>query len=275
MKNKKIRILILCMAVTPVLLICGMFGWELRCKTRTYKEMASEISTVQDAVFRIVAEVGTDSTAAFAPGASGTVIAKQDDLYYALTALHVVSRADALHYYAVPADAPAYEKPADMPAYTYSKQYYSAMPELKTEFQQPENDLAVVSFRYAGELPVPQIKHDDVLNHTRLAVAAFDDTPYAPVSVTYGDVNGRNYWEFHVDDGLPDVRVFSHSAYVTYGSSGAAAFDYEMKLAGINVGGVNGVFGTFRSGVIVPAWSLRECAEKWQAASGVTVPVLG
>ncbi len=266
--KQKLCIICLCLLLLPVTVILCTFGWELRCKTRTYKDFERQLPTVQDAVFRIAAETENGSVHGYTAGASGAVFERHGDCYYALTALHVVDRADALHYYAVPADAPVYEKPEDMSFSAYDAQYYGALPVLRVEFADPQTDLAIVSFRYAGDLPAAGIKRDDVLNSTAIAVVGCDGTPHTPPAVTCGTVNGKRYWEFHVDDGRQDVRVFSHSAYVTYGSSGAAAFDSEMQLAGINIGGVTGLFGTFRSGVIVPAWSLRDIVRDWKNAGG-------
>ena len=56
-----------------------------------------------------------------------------------------------------------------------------------------------------------------------------------------------------------------HSAYMHAGSSGGAALNEDMKLAGITPGGFYSADGkNFRSGTLIPVSEIRLCLEEWK-----------
>ena len=55
-----------------------------------------------------------------------------------------------------------------------------------------------------------------------------------------------------------------HTAYMQVGSSGGAAINEQMQLAGITPGGYYSADGkTFKCGVLIPASEIKICLEEW------------
>ena len=65
--------------------------------------------------------------------------------------------------------------------------------------------------------------------------------------------------------GFPS-NAMKHSAYIHEGSSGGAAFNEKMKLAGTVPGGSFSPDGKdFKYGMLIPASELKICIEEWKA----------
>ena len=59
-------------------------------------------------------------------------------------------------------------------------------------------------------------------------------------------------------------NAMKHNAYIQVGSSGGAAINEQMKLAGITPGASLSLDGkSFKYGVLIPVSEIRECLKEW------------
>lgn len=196
-------------------------------------------------------------------GASGAIIARDGDTYYALTAYHVVSETQNTVYRVMTPET----LPSDGVLNSMGSAYYDTLPEARTVYAKEDSDLAIVKFQSDVELAVADVAAEDPQKGDRVMAIGnpVDGGRFVP---SYGKVLSSQLEMTDYDDGQPDCAILRHSAYEAPGSSGSGVYDESMELVGINVGGATDGFGRFRYGMMVPASQLRECIAGWEEQEG-------
>lgn len=180
--------------------------------------------------------------------------------YYALTAAHVVSVENAqLLVFTTNTEM----KTDDIPGIEFSvlsQETYESMLKAEIEYVSKRDDLAVISFSTDEELAVISIADDDPNMDDRIMCVGNPQNEWFAVS--YGKVTSgiEKFGETH---GFPS-NAMKHTAYMQAGSSGGAAINEQMQLAGITPGGYDSADGkTFKCGVLIPASEIKICLEEW------------
>jgi len=237
-----------------------------QCKTRVYSDIDAKAETVESANLRVVGvkeEFEENvTTTAYSAGASGVIFRRDGDVYYALTAYHVVKNNSYTLIGTV--NTPTYSeyrKEGNKSQYSY----YSNFPEAKTEYLSEEADLAIISFKCEEDLAVAQLSASDPSKGTRILVIGNPDNAEKQYFLrNYGVITNAEYTTFATNDGQLPSLVFKHNAYESHGSSGSGVYDENLNLVGINIGGGTDAFNRFKYGVMTPIEQILKCIDEWE-----------
>ena len=234
------------------------FYYQYRCETRVYPDLQEPVSKVMPAAIGIVRVSRDGDAVSYSAGASGVIISAKDDEYEALTAYHVVAD-DSAQYRVFTVNT---ESRGQYSARVYgdgrhvsSDEYYGTMAEAKVIKKDRDCDLALISFESRETLGSVEIAAEDPATGERIAVIG--NPSGEKFRVSYGVIKTGKEETFDPGDGIVN-DVLRHNAYEAPGSSGSAALNEDMELAGINIGGGRNAFGCFKYGVMIPADQVRE-----------------
>ena len=263
--KKKLIIALLCALVGAGVLLLTLFVlpvvYESECRDRVFDDLAAKASSVRRSVIGIVPKTDNGGGSYTYGGGGGGVIFKQEDgVYYALTAAHVVSsKKDTYRVITAATDYTTVNDPALKSAGidVVSDSFYDSLAELKVEKVSPDIDLAVVSFRSDKELACAELA-SDVSEGTRIVCMGYPDGRY--ITESYGTVTGKQNvvrMKSKGSDQESTETVTEHDAYLSFGSSGGPAFNEDMKLCGINIGGEFDRFEHFKTGYMLSPEQIR------------------
>ena len=273
-KNLKLRIVIglACVLVTAGVLLMTLIVipvlHENECKNRVFDDLKAAGSQVRSSVIGIIPRTtGPDGSVTYGGGGSGIVFAKEDGVYYAVTAAHVVgSKTAEFKVFSVNTPYSTVDDPALSAAgiEIVSDSFYESLTEAKVEFMSSDIDAAVISFSSEEELACPEWA-DSVSEEERILCLGFPDGRF--ISDSYGTVLGRDTRRVSTDEGTETVdTVVRHDAYLNRGSSGGPAFNEKMLLCGMNIGGDFDRGGHFKAGYMLDTPKLKKCLEDWRAS---------
>lgn len=269
MKKTKVQMIVIVVCTFVVVLTAGLIPsvMDYQAKHRVYEDMESDLDSIMSANICLVDVDVHGGGIAYGAGSSGVIIGKENDVYYALTACHVVRNHEEIDFWIVmtPDDPTLWEYKKDHEN-TGQEEYYSRFPKIKTEYANAEYDLAIISFRSEKKLEVAKVAADDPSKGSRIAVIS---NPEGDKFVrSYGKIRSNHLEIFKGDDdSLPETQVLKHNAYEAPGSSGSGVYDGKMKLVGINIGGGADYFGRFKFGVMAPAEQINKCLGEWKAGA--------
>ena len=255
-------LLVLMLIVGPVLLLNGCSGDTDDSRNIVYEDMknAFDESGLLSANIGIFSRTEKDGSVTYGEGGSGIIFKKDGGTYYALTAAHVVSVEGAkLLVYTVNTEMKNENVPGAM-FNVLSREVYDAMYPGEIIYVSTRDDLAVIRFSADEDLSVITIADSDPKIGDRIMCVGNPQNEWFALS--YGKVTSgmEKIGETH---GFPS-NVMKHSAYIQTGSSGGAALNEQMQLAGTVPGGSFSLDGkTFRYGVLIPASEIRLCLEEW------------
>ena len=192
---------------------------------------------------------------------SGVIFAAEDGAYYALTAAHVVSTADAqLLVFTVHTEMKEETIPGLDSFAVLTQDTYESMYAAEVVYVSQRDDLAVIRFFAPEELSVVELADSDPEKGDRILCVGNPEGDWFAVSC--GTVIS-GIEPFGQSQGFPS-NAMKHSAYIHVGSSGGAAFNEQMKLAGITPGAYLSPDGkTFHCGVLIPISEIRLCLAEW------------
>ena len=122
------------------------------------------------------------------------------------------------------------------------------------------NDMAVIRFSTDEELAVIGLAESDPAVGSRIMCVGNPQNEWFAVS--YGEVTSGI--EKFGDFSAHPSNVMKHTAYIQVGSSGGAAINEQMKLAGITPGASLSLDGkTFKYGVLIPVSEIKTCLDEW------------
>lgn len=192
---------------------------------------------------------------------SGVIIGKEDDMYYALTAAHVVSHENSeLLVFTVNTEMKNEEIPGIENMTVLKPEVYDSMYKAEVLFSSDRDDLAVIRFACPEDLSAMEIAEDDLNKDDRIMCIGNPQNEWFAIS--YGKViSGIEKFGEFLDY---QSNAMKHTAYMNVGSSGGAAVNEEMKLAGITPGAYFSPDGKkFISGVLIPVSEIRLCLDAW------------
>lgn len=210
-------------------------------------------------------EGNSKSTSASA-GASGVIIRKEGNKYYALTAEHVVTEYDNIDKTQI--IVMGYD---DLDFKDYLSKggefqgivnYYQQFPEAVVEYSNEKYDLAIISF-IADEVYKVLPVADEIPKYGDIVASM--SNPYGERNiVTAGKVSSRKPRPFGDEAGKMQYPIIKHTAILSEGSSGSALLNENLEIVGINLGGNENVFRQFISGMAMPSDRIRSFLEEWE-----------
>ena len=258
-------------AVIATALLAAVFLWlapalhDKACRERVHADMDAQLSSVENARIRVIHVLETPEGPAYSAGASGVIISGENGLYYALTALHVVSD-PTYGFIIMTARTPSWAEFSEKGGVSV-QDYFRSMPEAEVVYQDEEYDLAVLAFSSADKLDIAERAEKNPAKGDRIAlIASRYDSGRRYFGRNFGKVTSSETELFEPDGGHHPAMVLKMNAWITDGSSGGAVYSEEMKLAGMIIGGDFDRLGRFRYGIFMPAEEIAGCLQRWQGS---------
>lgn len=236
------------------------------CKNRVYEELEKNIDdNIMSANLTVATKVTTleegytAPTTSYSLGASGVIIGKDENKYYAITASHVVNKENCT-IYAIPYDGQTIEEYRESERRLITEDYYNQFPTATLEYYDENYDLAIISFYAEDDFSVLDIA--DGMPEYKEKIVTIGNPDGKRMLKSYGQVTSKNMIKYKLDDSK--YEVIRHNAYVAPGSSGSAVLNEDMKIVGINIGGTTDGFGRYKYGVMIPGEVVGKFVECWE-----------
>lgn len=262
---KKKIIMTICIVTAFSLLIAFILPLllEYRCKTRSFDEFEEKItdSIMKSNIVIVEHEEKKESEgvihSSYGIGASGVIFKQDGDMYYALTAYHVVKDYLDAEYFIIPYGAPTYSEYRQQSDVHVPKEEYYGQFEKATVILADENyDLAVISFKSDETLNTLSIEDVNPVYNEKIAVIS---NPMGErFLTTFGIIRSKEYYAFESDDEMVATKTMKHNAYIDEGSSGSVVLNHNMDVVGINIGGGTNIYNKFVYGAMVPSELILE-----------------
>ena len=261
MKNKKIIFIILSVIViivfTIIFEVISIIN-ENKYKNRIFSDMEVKTDDVIRGVVGIVPESDSNGLTSYNGIGSGVIFDRKDDIYYVITAKHVINKDNSkfkiftrdteFSGQIIKADDNVnFEIP--------DSNYYESLLDGKVEYISETDDLAILSFKYDGELTVLNFESKELSINDKIMVINHPEG--SRYQITYGYIKSK----------LKDVRndkVLEHNAYMKQGNSGGVALTENMKIAGINISGKFTLLGHYRKGYMIPYNIVKDNINKYK-----------
>ncbi len=203
---------------------------------------------------------GNSSLFSVSAGASGVIIHKEGNKFYALTAKHVIKELENVDKTQIV--VLGYDQ-LDINDYLRNggkfqdfESYYKQFPEVMVEYASEKYDLALISF-YADEdyavLPISQ----EVPKYGEL-VASMSNPSRKRNIVTVGRISTIKPRPFGDEAGNLQYPIIKHTAMISEGSSGSALLNENLEIVGINLGGGENILRKFINGMAMPSDRIRD-----------------
>lgn len=266
-KTNKIVLVILLSALIIVILLVGIIPsiQDYQSRHRVYEDMQVDSSRIFDANVNIIEITTENEDTSIGAGASGVVIERDGDVYYVLTAYHVINKTDKSVFRIFTPETITYQEAAE----NYDGDhlglidYYTSLPEATVEYTKEDSDLAIISFESEEDLPVVPVSETIPEKGARIMVVGNPEGE--DFVLTYGKIISFGSELTSFGDSQSENLVMRHNAYEAPGSSGSAVYNDDMELVGINIGGGTDVFGRFRCGYMIPSDQINECIADWRS----------
>ena len=225
------------------------------------KALSANIKIVQ---LKYTSGVNSSSIAVSA-GASGVIIRKEGERYFALTANHVISELDDVDKTQIVVlgydDLDFQDSLNKGGEFIGTANYYMQFPEITVEYTSEESDLALISFRSDKAYTPLSLAEDSPQYGDKIASMS---NPYGKRNmVTAGKIGSATFWDFEDESEKVKYSVITHSSVISEGSSGSALLDEDLDIVGINLGGNENLFHQFVSGMAIPNDQVRAFLEEW------------
>lgn len=208
---------------------------------------------------------GNDISISIREGASGIIIERESNKYYALTARHVLKEPnnDTTRFIVMGHNQSDYKDFLSKEGeYQGVNDYYQQFPEAKIEYSNDKYDLAIISFKTNENYTILPIsteipKYGDI-------VAAIGNPNGERNIVTAGKISSRKPIPFGDEEGKLQYPIIKHTALLSAGSSGSALLNENLEIVGINLGGKENIFHSFISGMAMPSDRIRTFMDEWK-----------
>ena len=262
MKNKnKLLIIISIVIIVVSFIIVKEFIpiiKEKDSKNRVFNEMKDKSDNPIRGIVGIIPENSKNGFSSFNGLGSGVIFDKIDNTYYVVTARHVVNLENSnfkiftkdtkFSGQIVNADDNVnFEIP--------DEDYYDSLLDGKVEYISKTDDLAILSFKYDGDLTVLEFETNKLSKNDKIMVIGHPEGN--KYKITYGYIKSK-LKKVRVD------KVIEHNAYMKQGNSGGVALTENMKIAGINISGTFTLLGYFKSGYMIPYDIVEANIKNWK-----------
>ena len=262
---KKKIIMTICIVTAFSLLIVFILPLllEYRCKTRSFDEFEEKItdSIMKSNIVIVEHEEKKESEgvihSSYGIGASGVIFKQDGDMYYELTAYHVVKHYLDAEYFIIPYGAPTYsEYRQQSDVHVPNEEYYGQFEKATVILADENYDLAVISFKSDETLNTLSIEDVNPVYNEKIAVIS---NPMGErFLTTFGIIRSKEYYAFESDDEMVATKTMKHNAYIDEGSSGSVVLNHNMDVVGINIGGGTNIYNKFVYGAMVPSELILE-----------------
>ncbi|OIJ20959.1 hypothetical protein BKP45_07615 [Anaerobacillus alkalidiazotrophicus] len=200
------------------------------------------------------------------PGASGVIIGKEGNRYYALTAYHVILEMDNVDHIQFVVmgydDIDIADYLSKGGEFQGQVEYYQQFPVVSIEQVKDEYDLAIISFITDSEYTVLPLADE---NPKYGDIVASMSNPYGERNViTIGKISSKKLRPFGDELGKIQQPMMEHTAKVSVGSSGSALLNENLEIVALNIGGNYNLFRQFISGMAMPNEQIRTFLEDWK-----------
>lgn len=258
-KKKVIKIALILMLVSITIILFFLPSIQSYYNQAMNREFIENVeSNALSANIKIVqlkyeTDINTSSIAVSA-GASGVLIRKEGNRYFALTANHVITELDDVYktkIVAIGYDDLDYKDYLNMEKeYVGITDYYLQFPEITVEYRNEKSDLALISFTSDEVYTVLSLAENDA-EYGDIVVSM--SNPYGKRNiVTAGKIGNKGFWNYGDEAGEFKYSIIKHSAVTSEGSSGSALLNKELEIVGITIGGNENLFHQFISGMAIP-----------------------
>lgn len=206
------------------------------------------------------------SSASVSAGASGVIINKEGNKYYALTAGHVITELDDVNKTQIIVmgydDLDFADSLRKGGKFLGVANYYQQFPEAAVEYSNDRYDLAIISFttdKAYTVLPVADAapKYGDIV--------ASMSNPYGKRNiVTAGKIISKNPIPFGDGAGKMQYPIIKQTSVISEGSSGSALLNENLEIVGINLGGSKNIFRQYIYGMAMPSNHILDFLEDWK-----------
>ena len=205
------------------------------------------------------------SSIAVSAGASGVIIRKEGDRYFALTANHVISELDDVDKTRIVVlgydDLDFQDSLNKGGEFTGTANYYMKFPEITVEYTSEKSDLALISFRSDKAYTPLSLAEDSPQYGDEIASMS---NPHGKRNmVTAGKIGSKKFWDFEDESEKAKYSIIAHSSAISEGSSGSTLLNENLDIVGINLGGNENIFHQFVSGMAIPNDQVRAFLEEW------------
>ncbi len=247
-KKLKRKAIVICLLIIITLSICVFvypFIYANKCKNKFYPEINDMITEdLKNSCVSFMWSDHQDAVTSYNIGSSGVIIKKEENKYYVATANHVVSDKEELRVY--PYASLSYrDYIKEFGTIAYSE-YFNGFPSLIIEYQNVDDDIAIVSFESENNYPVVSYSND-FNKHDKIFSSGCPNGEL--FTVTFGEIVNPNEKLYMFSDNKT-TNCIKHNCYVAKGSSGSPVFNEKMELIGINIGGKT-TCGQFACGYFV------------------------
>ncbi len=209
---------------------------------------------------------GNISSTSVSAGASGVIIRKENNKYYALTAEHVIKELDNIDKTQIIIlgydDLDFKDYINNGGEYQGIINYYQQFPEATIEYSNDKYDLALISFIADEDYTVLSVA-DEIPKYGDIVASM--SNPYGKRNiVTAGKVSSRKPRPFGDKAGEIQYPIIRHTSVLSEGSSGSALLNENMEIVGINLGGGENIFRKYIYGMAMPSDRILDFFEEWE-----------
>lgn len=231
---------------------------EKENKNRVFSDMEGRSYDTVRGVVGIIAENEIDKLTNYNGIGSGVIFDKKDNTYYVVTAKHVVNANNSKFK--------IFTKDTEFSGQTIKaddnvnfeipdEKYYESLLDGKVEYISQTDDVAILSFKYDGDLTVLDFDNKRLSTNDRIMVIGHPEGKR--YRITYG----------YIKSDLKNVngdKVIEHNAYMKQGNSGGVALSENMKIAGINISGSFTLLGHYVAGYMIPCDIVEDNINQWK-----------
>lgn len=209
---------------------------------------------------------GKNRSTAVSAGASGVIIRKEGNKYYALTAEHVIEESDNLDKTQIIVmgfdDLDFADSLSKGGEFQGVANYYKQFPEAVVEYSNNKYDLAVISFIADKAYTVLSVA-DEAPEYGDIVASM--SNPYGKRNiVTAGKIISRKPSPFGDEAGKMQYPIIKHTAVLSGGSSGSALLNENLNIVGINLGGNENTLRQYISGMAMPSNLILDFLKEWE-----------
>lgn len=268
MKNKKSIIigLVLGIIIMALYLYIIPIIHENNCKSRVYDDMKKQEDIIKKSIVGIMPESETDGLKTRGGFGSGVIFNKVDNVYYAITAKHVVDDKNSsykLFTINTKFSGETIEAGNNISIEVPDENYYESLIDVKLEYMSDSTDLAIISFISDEDLPVLEFEEKEINIGDKIMCIGHPEGHKYYVSFGTITSNIKNIAFSKSNKNEKPTSVIEHNAYLNQGNSGGVAISKNMKIVGINVGGAFTITGKFSNGYMIPNTIVKENISKY------------
>ena len=241
---------------------------ENNCKSRVYSDMKKNEAKIKKSIIGIMPENEVEGLKRRGGFGSGVIFEKIDNVYYAITAKHVVSdKSSSYKLFTIKTEFSGEKIDAgnNINIEIPDEKYYESLIDAKIEYISDSTDLAIISFQSDENLPILELEEKEIKKGEKIMCIGHPEGHKYFVSYGVITSNSKEITYTKSDKKEHSDVVTEHNAYLNQGNSGGVATNKDGKIVGINVGGAFTITGKFSRGYMIPNDIIKENINTWKS----------